>query len=69
MDPITTTCDVCGQAAIIHRVRYKYVESARPGGGPVDHVLRETQRDIECPVCGTRTQTEHYRGDNGAGGY
>jgi predicted RNA-binding Zn-ribbon protein involved in translation (DUF1610 family) len=66
MDPITITCDACGQTAIIHRVRYKYVENARSGGAAIDHVLRETQRDIECPVCGARTQTERHREDGEA---
>jgi len=61
MDAITITCEVCGQTAVIHKVRYKYVERKLPSSSAVDHVLHETQRDIECPNCGMRTQIEACR--------
>jgi hypothetical protein len=61
MAPITITCEICGQSALIHKVRYKYVERESNPCGLVDHVLREVQRDIECPHCGMRTQTESHR--------
>jgi Zn finger protein HypA/HybF involved in hydrogenase expression len=61
MEPITITCEVCGETAIIHKVRYKYVEQAPLDGRPAEHILRETQRDVECPKCGMRTQIERHR--------
>jgi ribosomal protein L32 len=62
MDPVTVTCEECGQAAIVHRVRYKYVEDG-PATFADRHVLREIQREIECPACGMRTQSEQYQPD------
>jgi DNA-directed RNA polymerase subunit RPC12/RpoP len=32
-----------------------------PSSEAVDHILSETQRDIECPHCGMRTQIEPHR--------
>lgn len=61
MDAITITCEICGQTAVIHKVRYKYVERKLPSSSTVDHILRETQRDIECSSCGMRTQVETHR--------
>lgn len=60
MDPITIICEVCGQSAVIHKVRYKYIER-KTTFGQIEHILRETQRDVECPVCGMRTQMEDHR--------
>jgi hypothetical protein len=60
MDAITIICDVCGQSAVIHKVRYKYVERKTPSG-EIEHILRETQRDVECPSCGMHTQVESHR--------
>ena len=60
MDAITIICDVCGQSAVIHKVRYKYIER-KTSAGSVEHILSETQRDIECPACGARTQVENHR--------
>jgi hypothetical protein len=58
MDPVTVACEACGQSAFVLKARYKY-EADDPNGRPAkDHVLREVQREIECPGCGIRTQTE-----------
>jgi hypothetical protein len=61
MDPVTITCEICGQTAVIHKVRYKYVERKIDQSHLVEHILRETQRDLECPLCGMRTQSEVHR--------
>ena len=63
MGPVTITCEICGQPAIVHRVSYNYV-----GDGeifqipPENRSLRDVQREIECPRCGRRTQTEKPHG-------
>jgi DNA-directed RNA polymerase subunit RPC12/RpoP len=56
----TTRCGACGQNAVIHKVRYKYSVEGPPGQLADKHVLRETERDIECPHCGFRTDIEVY---------
>jgi hypothetical protein len=58
MDAETITCGVCGQMAFVHKVRYIYEADGDAGRPPLDHVLIEVQRDVECPVCGERTQIE-----------
>jgi rubrerythrin len=57
MDPVTVTCNVCGQLALVHSVRYKYDDDD-------GHLLRETHSDIECPSCGLRTQVEAYQSED-----
>jgi hypothetical protein len=58
MDPVMITCDVCGQTAMVHRIRYKYRANAKEGALADEHVLIEKDRLIECPKCGTRSQIE-----------
>jgi len=64
MDAVTIHCDICGTRALVHKVRFEY-EPGRPAP-PGQRVLRETQRDIECPNCGRRTQVERHENDGQA---
>jgi hypothetical protein len=58
MDAIMITCEVCGQQSYVLKARYKY-RADTPNGHPAEeHVLLEVERDIDCPTCGTRTQSE-----------
>jgi ssDNA-binding Zn-finger/Zn-ribbon topoisomerase 1 len=61
MQPIMTPCDACGRDAVIHKIRYKYSVEKPSGPAAENHTLRETQRDIECPQCGMRTQIEVHQ--------
>jgi endogenous inhibitor of DNA gyrase (YacG/DUF329 family) len=58
MEPVTVKCDQCGASTFVHNVRYKYREDGKPGLAAAEHVLVAIERDIECPVCGRRTQLE-----------
>ena len=58
MEPVMITCDVCGQTATVHRIRYKYKATANDGAPADEHILTEKDRLIECPQCGTRHQIE-----------
>ncbi|MCC6491471.1 MAG: hypothetical protein IT424_00435 [Pirellulales bacterium] len=58
MDAVTITCEICGRLAFVHKVRYKYRAAGEPGRPAEAHVLVEVERDLECPRCGWRTQTE-----------
>lgn len=64
MQPNMTRCGVCGHDAVIHKVRYKYSVDGPPGQRPDKHVLRETERDIECPQCGFHTDVETHVPDS-----
>lgn len=58
MDAATINCEVCGQSAYILKARYKYLADSPNGRPAKEHVLLEIERIIECPQCGTRTQSE-----------
>jgi Zn finger protein HypA/HybF involved in hydrogenase expression len=62
MEPLSVTCDQCGQTAIVHSVRYRYEEDGKSRKPFTDHVLLETQWKIECPACGMRMQIETQEG-------
>jgi hypothetical protein len=61
MDPVTITCEVCGQAAIVLTARYKYVGDGPEGRPAEEYVLTEIERQVDCPKCGVRTQSERER--------
>jgi hypothetical protein len=65
MQPTMIVCDgrdakgnICGAAAEVRRVHYKYVAELELPLGELQQVLSETQYEIECPRCGWRTQVE-----------
>ncbi|HEX6964142.1 MAG TPA: hypothetical protein VF175_19900 [Lacipirellula sp.] len=64
MQPNMTRCGACGHDAVIHKVRYKYSVDGPPGQPADKHILRETERDIECPQCGVRTETEIHASES-----
>lgn len=66
MDPVTVTCNVCGQPALVHSVRYNYTMDGPHQPFADRHILRETHSDIECPSCGLRTQVEAYESEDQA---
>ena len=57
MEPITITCELCGQPAFVLKARYKYQGDGADGRPAKEHVLTEIQRELECPHCGMRMQT------------
>ncbi|RIK80516.1 MAG: hypothetical protein DCC67_09245 [Planctomycetota bacterium] len=58
MAPVTVTCELCGERAFVHRVRYTYRADGEPGRPADEHVLVEIVRDVQCPNCGAHTQIE-----------
>ena len=51
----------CGELAVIRKTRYQFDTLPlydQPGG--MQHELRETHYDIDCPRCGPRTQSEKH---------
>jgi transcription elongation factor Elf1 len=56
MKPITIQCELCGELAVVHCVQFTYNNDGRQTAA--EPLLTETQRQINCPNCGDRTQVE-----------
>jgi predicted RNA-binding Zn-ribbon protein involved in translation (DUF1610 family) len=48
----------CGAEAVVGKARYEFDPLLEPSPCGVKHTLREAHYDIECPHCGSRTQSE-----------
>ncbi|RIK76582.1 MAG: hypothetical protein DCC67_13705 [Planctomycetota bacterium] len=66
MEPATIACDGrdpagrrCGAEALIRRIDYRYTTEVDILQGEARQVLHETHYEVDCPVCGLRTQVEH----------
>ena len=60
MDPVTITCDACGETAFVRNIHYQY-DGEHQLGQPADgHRLIQTEWEVECPNCGVRTQVKSH---------